>query len=119
MNRIGLGHISSIGPGIWWIMVSMIVFALVGLIYVIKQYGQGGSFIEQSAEAGELTGGLADNAHWICGVLYINREDPSMIIENRFGIGYTMNYGNWRSVAFSFVFATLLLSLIVLGVFFL
>jgi uncharacterized membrane protein len=115
--RMALGETESLGPGIWCIMVSMIVFALASLILIFRHYGQGGALIEQSSAGGELTGGLADNAHWICGILYINREDPSMIIENRFGIGYTMNYGNWNSVLFSSVFAVLFLSLIALGIF--
>jgi uncharacterized membrane protein len=92
----------------------MLGFMLSSLILIIKRYGQGGASIEQSAAAGALTGGLADNAHWIWGVVYINREDPSMLFESRFGIGYTPNFGNWNSVWFTSISVTLLLSLVML-----
>lgn len=119
--RIGLGEIRSLGAGSWWIMGTllafMLVFMLASLILNIKRYGQGGALIEQSTAAGALTGGLADNAHWFWRVLYINRKDPSMMVESRFGIGYTMNYGNWMSVLFTSVFVALLLTLVVLGIF--
>jgi len=27
-------------------------------------------------------------------MLYVNREDPAFFVEKRFGIGYTINFGN-------------------------
>ena len=51
-----------------------------------------------SAEA-PLTNGLADNSYWRLGIFYVNREDPSILVEERFGIGYTTNWGNWKAVA--------------------
>ena len=40
-----------------------------------------------------------------------------MLVESRFGIGYTPNFGNWKSALFTAISVTLLLSLVVLGVF--
>jgi len=34
--------------------------------------------------------GLADNAHWIWGFFHVNKEDPSIMVEKRFGVGYTI-----------------------------
>ena len=31
-------------------------------------------------------------------MMYVNREDPSVMVENRFGFGYTINLGNWKAV---------------------
>ena len=28
---------------------------------------------------------------------YVNPHDPAMWVENRFGLGYTLNFGNWRA----------------------
>ena len=28
---------------------------------------------------------------------YVNPRDPAMWVENRFGLGYTLNFGNWRA----------------------
>ncbi len=35
-----------------------------------------------------------DDAFWKAGMIYYNRDDPSLIVPKRFGIGYTVNYGN-------------------------
>src|SRR5450759_5705179 len=32
---------------------------------------------------------LADNTHWVLGAFYVNRHDPSVFVEKRFGLGYT------------------------------
>jgi uncharacterized membrane protein len=31
---------------------------------------------------------------WKLGIFYVNREDPSLFVERRFGVGYTLNLGN-------------------------
>lgn len=35
-----------------------------------------------------------DDSHWILGVIYCNKDDPSIFVEKRFGMGYTINIGN-------------------------
>ena len=35
-----------------------------------------------------------DDTFWKAGMIYYNRDDPSVIVPKRFGIGYTVNYGN-------------------------
>jgi uncharacterized membrane protein len=35
--------------------------------------------------------------HWKGGLFYVNRDDPALLVEKRFGIGYTFNFGNPRS----------------------
>jgi len=62
-----------------------------------------------------LAGGLADEAQWRGGLFYVNRGDPSIMIEKRFGIGYTFNYGNKTAVLIVATFFTLLVSLITVG----
>lgn len=39
--------------------------------------------------------------HWRAGVLYVNPDDPSLIVPKRFGWGWTLNFG--RPVAWIFV----------------
>jgi uncharacterized membrane protein len=66
----------------------MLVFA-VNLIHL----GQGGSRAvvpEQAASEGDRT----PDACWKWGVFYFNPADPAILIEKRFGIGYTLNFGN-------------------------
>jgi len=62
------------------------------------KYGQGGSRLERSAADAPLTDGLADNRFWVLGMFYVNRDDPSLFVERRFGLGYTINFGNPKAV---------------------
>ncbi len=50
------------------------------------------------AATGALTNGLADNRLWKYGAFYVNRDDPSMFVEKRFGLGYTINFANPKAL---------------------
>jgi uncharacterized membrane protein len=115
MVRVGLGHVRSLGLGIWVIVGAMLLFLLGGLIRIMMKHGQGGALAEQGSVDAPLTNGLADNAHWYLGVFYFDREDPSILVEKRFGLGYTINFGNRNAVAIVAVFLLLLAGLAVLG----
>jgi uncharacterized membrane protein len=115
--RIGRGEASSLGAGIFAFMIVMIVLMGAGLFILIKRLGQGGSRMEQGFEEGALTGGLADNDRWVAGLFYVNRDDPSLMVESRFGIGYAMNWGRGTPVLFATGFGGLILTLIILGFF--
>jgi uncharacterized membrane protein len=39
-------------------------------------------------------GDRTPDACWRWGLFYVNPADPSILIEKRFGIGYTLNFGN-------------------------
>jgi len=114
MIRIGLSETQSLGSGIWFLPPVFILFALGSLITLFMGIGQGGALMEKGSEGGHLTGALADNAHWVWGLFYVNREDPSMILESRFGIGYTINYGNRISVLLTVAMIALALTIITL-----
>ena len=79
-----------------------------GLLFALR-HGQGGARHEGSTSA-PLTDGLADNRYW-WGVFYVNREDPSILVEHRFGLGYTLNHGNRLAVALLAGFFILVLGL--------
>jgi uncharacterized membrane protein len=46
---------------------------------------------------------------WKLGQIYINPNDPALVVEKRFGVGYTLNFGNralwWILMAAVLVFA--------------
>jgi uncharacterized membrane protein len=44
--------------------------------------------------ADESVADYDEDAHWIGGILYFNRNDPSIFVEKRFGVGWTLNFGN-------------------------
>lgn len=35
-----------------------------------------------------------NDRHWKLGIFYVHRQDPSLFVERRFGVGYTINLGN-------------------------
>ncbi len=113
--RIGLSEIRSLGVGVWVMAGIVFVFILGNLIRIVKGYGQGGALMERGSVEAPLTNGLADNARWIWGLFYVDRDDPSIMVESRFGIGYTLNYGNRKAILIVVSFVVLSLSLVVLG----
>ncbi|MDQ0768056.1 putative membrane protein [Pseudarthrobacter defluvii] len=38
-----------------------------------------------------------DDRYWRAGLIYINREDPALLVPRRFGIGWTLNFGDPRA----------------------
>jgi hypothetical protein len=75
-----------------------LAFCIVVLVGFVKRYGQGGALMETGSVESPLTNGLADNTHWVGGLFFVDRDDPSIVVEKRFGLGYTYNYGNWKAL---------------------
>jgi uncharacterized membrane protein len=51
-------------------------------------------------DEGERDTGLThrdDDKYWRGGLFYINREDHALMVPRRFGLGWTLNFGNPRS----------------------
>jgi uncharacterized membrane protein len=71
--------------------------ALTGVIVVFAvslfRAGQGGSRVALSAGTAPV-GDRTPDACWKWGLFYVNPSDPSILVEKRFGIGYTVNFGN-------------------------
>lgn len=103
LSAFSLRVARGLAPGLpsWALLevLALVVWVFAGVIYLFTRYGQGGSKLEGATSA-PLTDGLGDNRHWRLGVLYVNRDDPSWLVEKRFGLGYTINFGNpWALVA--------------------
>ena len=110
--RIQLSEIDSFGVGPLVMAAVVVLFLLGNLIRIMKRYGQGGALMESGTVEAPLTNGLADNTHWVWGMFYVDRDDPSIMVEKRFGIGYTLNYGNRTAILIVVSFVALSLSLI-------
>ena len=54
-----------------------------------------------------------DNRKWFLGIFYVNRDDPSFLVERRFGIGYTLNFGNAKAIALIVCFPAILIAIAV------
>jgi hypothetical protein len=116
--RVGPSEIRTLGLEIIVMAGMILVFLVFNLVRIMKRYGQGGALIESGSAEAPLTNGIADNARWIWGVFYVDRNDPSVMVEQRFGIGYTLNYGNPTAIlvlASFFVLSFALVAVAVVG----
>lgn len=112
--RTGLGLATGIPLWVMALAVVLVVYAVGGSLYLAFRYGQGGARLERLASGAPLTNGVADNSCWYLGGFYVNRDDPSILVEKRFGIGYTINFGNPKAVAL-FVALLVVIAFIVLS----
>jgi uncharacterized membrane protein len=84
------------GMTIWGVALA---FVIVGFAVSLFRSGQGGARAMVLA-GGAPTGDRTPDACWKWGMFYVNPADPSILVEKRFGIGYTVNFGNrWSWVA--------------------
>lgn len=74
-----------------------LVIILAGAVWLAVKVGsvdsdfEGKEIIESSPLKVES---IDEDKHWIGGLFYFNRNDPSVFVEKRFGIGFTINFGN-------------------------
>jgi uncharacterized membrane protein len=70
-------------------------------VLVLARMGQGGSRLATNRE-GEPVGDRTEDRYWRLGLLYFNRDDAAVVVERRFGLGYTLNFARmetWVMVA--------------------
>ena len=88
-------------------VVLIVVVVVVAAMVVSLIYGQNGSRL--IARVGQSdTMPRDDDRFWKLGIFYVNRDDASLFLPERFGIGWTINWGRlaaWALVA-AFVVAT-------------
>jgi uncharacterized membrane protein len=84
----------------------MLPFAVGALMLgtVAARVGQGGSRLNGNVRGLAPAAGTDrdDDRFWKAGLLYVNRDDPAIVVAARFGIGWTLNYGNriaWLLIA--------------------
>lgn len=104
------------------LLVTPIVLATAGLIVVTVRVGQGGSRLRFDAASASASAGGAgargsgtvnrdDDRFWKLGLIYVNREDPALFVQKRFGIGWTVNFA--RPAAMGMLVAVLALAVAV------
>ena len=100
-------------PVIVLIVVVALVFT-VAVIVISVVYGQSGSRLARRMS--EANGMPVDNdEHWKCGIFYCNKDDASLFLPKRFGVGWTLNWARpavwvvvigFLLVTIAFVFAS-------------
>lgn len=73
--------------------VIFLLLTFVLIAYLSVKVGQGGSRIGNSKRSQSKIA-ANDDGKWVLGIFYYNKDDPSIFVEKRFGMGYTMNIGN-------------------------
>lgn len=100
------------GPTLMMVMplgfLFIILFATA--VYAFK-VGQGGSRVQLEIDEEPIDGVTDpdDDIYWKAGVFYVNKNDPSIFVEKRFGVGWTLNYGN--PIGYLIIFVPLLIIL--------
>src|SRR5690606_7946646 len=77
------------------VMVIPIIFLIVTLASTIAFAFKVGR--SDKVNVDESSAGITDyddDSHWVGGLFYFNRNDPSIFVEKRFGVGWTINFGN-------------------------
>lgn len=80
-----------------------VLVSVVAILAVAVRMGQGGAKLENTT-ATQID--RMDDRYWLLGVVYVNRHDPSILVERRFGYGWTLNFGNiWSYIVFGMIVA--------------
>lgn len=92
--RSNLGQSPSIGP----FLIGTLLF-VAALYAVLLHTGQVGANLMAAGSSSDIlpdarvVGDRTPDECWKGGMFYVNRDDPALMVEKRFGIGYTLNFG--------------------------
>ncbi len=92
--------------------IAFLIATFVICIYLAIRVGQGGSRLKGTND--NPINMVDDDSHWVGGFFYCNKSDPSIFVEKRFGIGYTMNFGNPISIIAAIALLLLIAALLIL-----
>ena len=93
-----LGAISMVYAAVITMVGTLVFVALVTIISLVM--GQSGARLFPDTTATGMS--RDDDEHWLLGTIYCNRNDPSIFVPKRFGVGWTINIANpwtWLIVA--------------------
>jgi uncharacterized membrane protein len=76
-----------------WVGITATVFVIV-LLTLLFRMGQGGWRLASATNSGAPIGDRTPDSCWKWGFFYVNPDDPAIMVEKRFGIGYTINFGH-------------------------
>lgn len=76
--------------------IGFLIVILGSVLYYTLKVGQSGTRISVSTQDVNQEGviDIDDDRYWKMGLIYVNRNDPSILVEKRFGIGWTVNMGH-------------------------
>lgn len=81
--EVALGAREGLGPPTWVFLAVLLGWTLGGVVWIAVR-----------TRKMQLSAPVADDRFWKAGLIYVNPDDPSLVVPKRFGIGYTLNFGN-------------------------
>lgn len=96
----------------WGLGIGLVI---VWALMMAFRSGQGGSRAVHASlmEADQPSGDRTPDSCWKWGMFYYNPDDPSLIVEKRFGLGQTLNFANrWSWVVLALLATPLVLLVI-------
>lgn len=95
--------------------VLIVTFVLIIFVptFLTFKLGQGGSNLRTSTDEDidNTVSNIDDDMFWKLGSIYYNPNDPSLFVEKRFGVGWTLNFGNKIAIVISIGFIILILAM--------
>ncbi len=98
---------------IMWLSTGSVLFIIVLVIILILTTGQSGSRVKTDKEQKDIVD-ADDDEHWRLGSIYFNKEDPSLFVNKRFGIGMTLNFAHKGAWVFMAVILLVVLASVLL-----
>ena len=84
--------------------IGFLLVILGSVLYYTIKVGQSGTMIpvemESADQSDDAVIDVDDDRYWKLGLFYFNKDDPSILVEKRFGIGWTVNMGHIKSWVF-------------------
>lgn len=93
--------------------LGFLLLILIGTAVYAFKVGQSGSRIDVAFEDEAMPGvtDVDDDQYWKFGTIYVNKNDPSIFVEKRFGVGWTVNFG--QPLGYLILFGPLVLILVI------
>lgn len=88
IDMVAVGWVSMIAAGA----------GVVGALVLSLLTGQSGSRVRLGKKADGEVIRRDDDKYWKAGMYYVNKDDPALFVEKRFGVGFTINFGRPAAV---------------------
>lgn len=86
-------HIELVNAAFAFVLPLIFLFlVLVGTIIFAVKVGRSGNSTDATSVEG--IGDYDEDEYWKGGIFYFNKSDPSIFVEKRFGVGWTLNFAN-------------------------
>ena len=93
-----IGNIYNLETVYYEILINIIInITAIAFVIAFIIIGQGGRNLSKEEDDNLYKD---DDKKWVLGMFYFNKNDPAFMIEKRVGVGYTLNFANWKSIIF-------------------